>query len=179
MTPRLVSLLLPLAALACDAHKTGSAPGGSREDAASPPAPAVSATAERAKVHTDIEGLRRYIKLPDEVTHARWISRTRGDGVLGPSDYSVTAFVELGPAGWKELACDGGAPAAHRSLLLDAADARTLLPGDLVVSLSPTLGEFKVPSVPLPGGCIQSASVLNIRSVDRIGDGLWIDAYTM
>ena len=52
-------------------------------------------------------------------------------------------------------------------------------PADIVVPLSSTLDEFKVPSIPLPAGCVRSASVLNIRSVDRIGNGIWIDAYTM
>lgn len=132
-----------------------------------------------SKVHTDIEGLRQYVELPQGVTHVRWISRRRGDGVLGPSDYSLTAFVEMTPAGWSELACDGGAPAAPRSLLLNAADVRALLPGNIVVSLSPMMDEFRVPSISLPAGCVRSASVLNIRSVDRIGNGIWISAYTM
>ena len=182
MTHRSASVLVLLAALACNAHKTDeSASPGSRADAAPPPPPpAVSTTADRRQLHTDMEGLRHYIKLPEGVTHARWLSRTRGDGVLGPSDYSVTAFVELSPAGWNELACDaGGAPAAPHSVVLDAADARALLPGNIVVSLSLILGEFKVPSIPLPAGCIQSASVLKIRSLDRIGSGIWVDAYTM
>jgi hypothetical protein len=179
VTPRSAArLLFPLAALACDARKTEeSASRGSREDASAWPPP-VDTTAELPKVHTDIEGLRHYVELPEGVSHVRWISRTRGDGVLGPSDYSLRAFVEMSPAGWNELACDGGAPAAPRSLLLNAADARALLPGNIVVPLSPMLDEFKVPSIPLPAGCVRSASVLNIRSVDRIGNGIWIDAYT-
>jgi hypothetical protein len=178
VTRRSAGSLLLLLALSCDARKPDSAARGAHDDAAPPP-PAARATAESSKIHTDVEGLRHYVKLPDGVTHARWISRTRGDGVLGPSDYSVTAFVELSPAGWSGLACDGGAPAAARSRLLDAVDARALLPANIVVSLPSTLGEFTVQSAPLPSGCIQSASVLNIRSADRIGNGIWIDAYTM
>jgi hypothetical protein len=179
LTLRFTILLvaLPWAMAGCDEHKTDdAAPRAAPIGQASARAPA-TASPEAPKVHTDVAGLRSYVKLPEGVAHARWILRTRGDGVLGPSDYSVTAYVELNPAGWSQLACDAGAPAAPHSLLLDAPEARSLLPGDLVVTLSPMQGEFKVPSIPLPG-CLQPVSVLDIRTVDRIGNGIWIDAYT-
>ena len=174
-------LLIALAPVmaGCDDHKTDdTAKRAGPIGASSAPAPP-TASPEASKLHTDVAGLRSYVKLPEGVTHARWILRTRGDGVLGPSDYSVTAYVELTPAGWSQLACEAGAPAAPHSLLLDASDARSLLPGDVVVPLSPMQGELKVPSIPLPGGCVQPTSVLKVRTADRIGNGIWIDAHTM
>ncbi len=179
LRPTILLVALSPVMAGCDDHKTDDAASHARPiDASSAIAPA-TATPEASKLHTDVAGLRTYLKLPEGVTHARWILRTRGDGVLGPSDYSVTAYVELSPAAWSQLACDAGAPAAPHSLLLDAPEARSLLPGDVVVSLSPMQGEFKVPSIPLPGGCVQPASVLNVRTADRIGNGIWIDAHTM
>jgi hypothetical protein len=178
----LASLLLTLSAIACTTQRgdeSKSPKGDETTSGGSRVAAPSSATEEVSKVHTDVEELRQSIHLPAGVTHARWIVRRKGDGVLGPGDYSMTAYVELSPAGWTQLACDGGAPGEPHSQLIDADLARALLPANTVVSLSLLQGQFRVPTVPMPSACVPSASTLHIGSVDRIGDGLWIHAFTM
>ncbi len=175
-----ICFLTALLAAACTFHKGEDA---AHEDASSSRPPAIVDAALASPVHgvrTDVEGLRHYIQLPEGVTHCRWVTQAKGDGVLGPSDYNLTAFVELSPAGWNEVSCDGGASEAPRRMEVDAAEARSLLPGNIVVSLAPTTsGKLLVPSTPLAAGCIHTASVLNVSSVNRVGNGLWIAAYTM
>lgn len=173
MAQSTVCFLTALFAAACTFHKGDD---GAREDAAPPRPPATVAPGPASpglSVHSDIGGLRHYIELPEGVTHCRWITRAKGDGVLGPSDYVLTAFVELSPAGWNELSCDGGPREAAHKMDVDATEARSLLPGNAVVSLATTAGgRLLVPSTPLAAGCIRSALVLNVRSVNRVGDGL-------
>jgi hypothetical protein len=160
----------------CNDHKAQESPARSLSPDASP---APVARDVISKVHTDVGELRQSLKLPAGVTHARWVTRRRGDGVLGPSDYALTAYVDLSPDGWKQLTCDAGAPGATGPKLIDAEVALQLLPASIVVPLSQVQGQFKVPTVSMQPGCIESASVLRIGSVDRIGDGLWIEAHTM
>jgi|HubBroStandDraft_6_1064221.scaffolds.fasta_scaffold222340_2 hypothetical protein len=170
------ALLVP----ACTFHKGDDE---TREDAAPSRPPATVDAAQAAPVHavytvhSDVEGLRRYLQLPEGVTHCRWITQAKGDAAQGPSDSILTAFVELSPAGWNESSCDGGAPGAPRKMEVDAAEARSLLPGRVVVSLAGTAGDkLLVPSTQLAAGCVHAASALDVSSVDRVGNGLWIVA---
>jgi hypothetical protein len=167
-------------ALLVPACTLGKSDEGGRTDAPSSRPPTTAVPAQVSPVHSDVEGLRQRIQLPGGVAHCRWVTRARGDGVLGPTDYTLTAFVELSPAGWNEVSCDGAAPEAPRKIEVDAAEARSLLPGHIVVSLAPAAGgKLLVPITPLAAGCVVSASGFNIGSVGRVGDGLWIEAFTM
>jgi hypothetical protein len=190
---RFVAGLLAVAAVGpgCDRRSRqgpGADPSSEASESSERPdkrAPAASGPADAAmdapQVHTDLAGLRHYIELPAGVTACRWIEKVRGDGILGPSDTFLTAFVELSPAGWAEVACDGGIPTeATDSLTVDPSVAGALLPVAFVSSLSRTpQGRVVVPGALLPRGCIQTASVLDVRSAHRVGAGLWIEAHTM
>lgn len=169
-----------VATLLVPACTLGKGDVAARTDASSSRPPATAAPAQASPVRSEVEGLRQRIHLPEGVTHCRWVTQARGDGVLGPADYALTAFVELSPAGWSEISCDGAAPEAPTKIEVDAAEARSLLPGHIVVSLAPAKGgTLLVPILPLAEGCVVSASVFHIGSVGRVGNGLWIEAFTM
>jgi hypothetical protein len=176
-------------ACACACHHDSAATGNEPAPAVSAvpgsaPAPAASAAEEAPVVHDDVEGLRAWIHLPRGVASCRWIAHTMGDGILGPSDYQVTAFVELTADGWAEVLGDAAALAPERDaspwkLHAKTEEARALLPASLVTALpAPEKGRVEVPSVPLPAESIVSASSLRVRQVWRVAGGLWISGIT-
>jgi hypothetical protein len=130
------------------------------------------------QVSTDIDRLRAMLQLPAGVTSCRWVEQRIGNGVLGPSDFFVTAYVELSPAGWKELEGVAGGLAvkdpAPGSTPFNARLVRALLPSRIATASAESDKTVMIPSEALPTHFIQSNSTLNVNSVRRVGDGLWI-----
>jgi hypothetical protein len=150
------------------------------------PLPSTPFAPSEPVVHTDVVGLGALIELPPGVVGVRWMTRRIGDGFLGPSDSFVTAYVELSGEGWAHLLRgEGGAPLAlpdAGSVQFSADRTSVLLAPRLIQSVAdgPPEGGKRIALIAqsLPATMVESKSTFYVDSVERIGDGLWIELST-
>ena len=72
-----------------------------------------SCSDKESEVSTDVNELSEFINLPAKPLSVKWAYRRSGDGLLGPSDYAITAVIKLNEADFKGLRTKYKLGAAH------------------------------------------------------------------
>ena len=141
-------------------------------------------------VRTDLAGLRQYLNLPAGDYKCKWILRNLGAAnsrVPGPTDYAITAFIEIDEGAWAQLPALRLPPVEPMedlpgsradSLLVKPELAQKLLPESALSEAQPAPGGFLV----LQGQAIAKDSLakhaLRIGRAVRLGDGLFVTLQT-
>lgn len=63
----------------------------------------LSCSDRESEVSTDVNELREFINLPAKPLSVKWTQWSSGAGLLGPSDYAITAVIKLNEADFKAL----------------------------------------------------------------------------
>jgi hypothetical protein len=126
-----------MALVCCDHHPSNDTAGANRGS---------EEEGEPLKVHTDFDGLRKYIRIPEGASACRWIVVRVPFGqepsrlAVGPTDYETLAYVQLEASALRSLPLapgDYGVPAADVSWGLPTRAAKELFPPSLFETLGP------------------------------------------
>jgi hypothetical protein len=167
----LAALLASLAALALGLLAACDKPESSR-----PPAPTAPV------VHTDVATVQQFVALPG-ITAARWIEEPRvpvdpRTSVPGPTDYALSAYVEVDASAWPALETTLGGPTGTTTLRISERRAALLFPPS-VLATRPRKGDEVVITAsdyniaPLRRGARQG------EVARRVGAGLLMTFFTM
>jgi hypothetical protein len=96
------------------------------------------------EIRTELSALGKLINLPPGTRAVRWAVLPRGSAGLGPSDYTLHAYIELDDTGLKVFEQQGGNPSAASTLWMPEEVARLLLPPQLHPSATPVNGAWSI-----------------------------------
>jgi hypothetical protein len=135
------------------------------------------------EVREDLGRLRKYVDLPPGNHRCRWtigpVVATSSRFAVGPSDYSISAFVQLEADAWAALGVDTAPDATGHHKLVAVHLAQALLPpAHLPSKQSGDANYVKLAGVPFGPALSWGRMPYRVSSAFRLGDGLWLGLET-